>query len=92
MSSRRRLVTACLDAQSGKNPGDRPCEDNWDRQPHGSAKQCWVNLSGDDDIRNQCDRGGNHHRPLAWLVGIGDCDLIHGVEVTGACRCWDARL
>ena len=86
MSSRRRLVTACLDAQSGKNPGDRPCEDNWDRQPHSSAKQCWVNLSGDDDIRNQRERSGNQHRPLAWLVGIGDCDLIHGVEVTGACR------
>jgi hypothetical protein len=76
-------VAGCLDAESGKYPGDRPCEDNWDRQPHDSAKQCWVNLSGDDDIRNQRERGGNQHRPLARLVGIGDCDFIHGVEVTG---------
>ena len=86
MSSRRLLLTDRLDTESGENPGDRPCEDNWDRQPHGSAKQCWVNLSGDHDICNQCDRGGNQHRPLAWLVGISDCDLIHGVEVIGSYR------
>jgi hypothetical protein len=51
-----------------------------------------VNLSGDDDIRNQRERGGNQHRPLARLVGIGDCDFIHGVEVTGACRRSDAAV
>jgi hypothetical protein len=86
------LATGRLDAEPGKNPGDRPREHYWDRQPHGSAKQCRMNLSGDDDIRDQRERGGNQHGPLAWIVGIGDCDLIHGVEVTGACRCWDARL
>ena len=48
-----------------------------------------MNLSGDDEIRNKRERGGNQHGPLAWIVGIGDCDLIHGVEVTGACRCSD---
>jgi hypothetical protein len=42
-----------------------------------------VNLSGDDDIRNQRERG-NQHGPLAWILGISDCDLIHVVEVTGA--------
>jgi hypothetical protein len=81
-----RLVTGRLDAEPGKNPCDRPCEHYWDRQPQGSTKQRRVNLSGDDDIRNQRERGGNQHGPLAWVVGIGDCDLIHGVEVTGACR------
>ena len=49
-----------------------------------------MNLGGDDDIRDHCERGGNQHGPLARIVGTGDCDLIHGVEVTGACRCWDA--
>lgn len=82
----RRLVTGCLDAESGENPSDRPCEDNGDRQPYGSAKQRWANLRGDDDVRSQRERGGNHHRPLAWLVGIGDYGLIHGVEATGARR------
>ena len=48
-----RLVTGRLDTEPGKNSGDRPREHYWDRQPHGSAKQCRVNLSGDDDIRNQ---------------------------------------
>jgi hypothetical protein len=76
-----RLVTGGLDAEPGKNPGDRPCEHYWDRQPHGSAKQRRVNLSGDDDIRNQRERGGNQHGPLAWIVGIRDCNLIHGVKV-----------
>ncbi len=74
----------CLDAQSGENASDRTCEDDGDRQSHRSAKQCWANLSGDDDIRNQSERRGDHHRPLAWLVGIGDCGPIHGVEATGA--------
>ena len=87
-----RLVTGRLDAEPGKNPHDRPYEYYWDRQPHGSAKYCRVNLSSDDDIRNQHERGGNQHGPLAWVVGIGDCDLVHGVEVTGACRCSDTRL
>jgi hypothetical protein len=77
------LVTGRLDAEPGKDPGDRPCKYDWDRQPHDSAKQCRVNLSGDDDIRNQRERDGNQHGPLAWIVGIGDCDLIHRVEVTG---------
>jgi hypothetical protein len=80
-----RLVTGRLDAEPGKNPCDRPCEHYWDRQPQGSTKQRRVNLSGDDDIRNQRERGGNQHGPLAWVVGIGDCDLIHAVEVTGGC-------
>ena len=48
-----------------------------------------MNLSGDDDIGNQRERGGNQHGPLAWIVGIGDCDLIHGVGVTGGYRCSD---
>jgi hypothetical protein len=51
-----------------------------------------VNLCGDDDIRYQRERGGNQHRPLARLVGIGDCDFIHGVEVTGACRLSDTAV
>jgi hypothetical protein len=79
-----RRRTGRLDAEPCKNPGYRPCEYYWDRQPQGSAKQCRVNLSGDDDIRNQRERGGNQHGPLAWIVGISDCDLIHVVEVTGA--------
>jgi hypothetical protein len=82
-----------LDAEPGKNPGHRPREHYWDRQPHDSAKQCRVNLSGDDDIRDQRERGGNEHGPFAWIAGIDDCDLIHGVEVTGlvdaGTRCGD---
>jgi hypothetical protein len=50
---RPQLATDRLDAEPGKNPGNRPREYYWDRQPHGSAKQCRVNLSGDDDIRDQ---------------------------------------
>jgi hypothetical protein len=71
-----------LDAESGENLSYWASEDNGDRQPRGSAKQCWANLSGDDDIRSQRERGGNHHRPLAWFVRKNDCGLIHGVEVT----------
>jgi hypothetical protein len=43
-----------------------------------------VNLSSDDDIRNQRERGRNQHGPLAGIAPIVDCDLIHVVEVTGA--------
>lgn len=57
-------VTGRLDAEPGKNPGDRPREHYWDRQPHDPAKQCRTNLSGDDDIRDQRERGGNQHGPL----------------------------
>jgi hypothetical protein len=92
LALRPRLVAGRLDAEPGKNPGDRPREHYRDRQPHDSAKQCRVDLSGDDDVRDQRERGGNQYGSLAWIVGIGDCDLIHGVEVTGAGRCWDARL
>jgi hypothetical protein len=86
------LATSPLDAEPGKNPGDRTCEHHRDRQPRGSTKQCRVNLSGDDDIRDQRERGGNQHGPLARSVRMGGLDLIHLVKFTGANRYPDARL
>jgi hypothetical protein len=76
-------VTCCLDAESGENPSDWPREDDRDCQSHGSTERCRANLSRDDGVRNQCEGGGDNQRPLAWVVGIGECGLIHRPRLPG---------